>query len=104
MAELTNLSDLKATTDQTRLDFLQTELALCFTFADLAKTKRQIGHRDAARGVLEKAETGYATIARFLADLKNPDQQNQVAQKLADLRARLDTEQDCLKTSASHKG
>ena len=97
MADLTNLSDLEAATTRTRLDFLQTDLALCFTFADLAKTERQIGDRDAARRVLEKAETGYATIGRFLADVENADQKYEIAQKLAELRARLDTEQDCLK-------
>jgi hypothetical protein len=97
MADLTNLSDLEAATNRNRLDFLQTDLGLCFTFADLAKTERQIGDRDAARRVLEKAETGYATIARFLADVENADQRYEIAQKLAELRARLDTEQDCLK-------
>jgi hypothetical protein len=97
MADLTNLSDLEAATNRNRLDFLQTDLGLCFTFADLAKTERQIGDRDAARRVLEKAETGYATIARFLAEVENADQKYEIAQKLAELRARLDTEQDCLK-------
>jgi hypothetical protein len=46
---------------------------------------------------LEKAEAGYATIARFLAEVENADQKYEIAQKLAELRARLDTEQDCLK-------
>jgi hypothetical protein len=97
MSELTKLSDLQAATDGNRLDFLRTDLQLCFTFAELAKTERQIGDRDAARRVLEKAETGCATIARFLADVENPDQKNEIALKLAELRATLDTEQDCLK-------
>jgi hypothetical protein len=76
MAELTNLSDLQAATNRNRLDFLQTDLGLCFTLADLSKTERETGDRDAARRVLEKAETGYATIARFLAAVENPDQKN----------------------------
>jgi hypothetical protein len=97
MGELTNLSDLQAATNRNRLDFLQTDLAVCFTFADLAKTERQIGDRDAARLLLEKAETGYATIGRFLADVQNRDQKNEIARRLAELRARLDTERDCLK-------
>ena len=99
MADLPNLSDLEAATNRNRLDFLQSDLELCFTFADVAKTERQIGDRDAARRVLEKAETGYATIARFLADVENAGQKYEIAQKLAELRARLDTEQDCLKRS-----
>jgi hypothetical protein len=61
MAELKSISDLEAATNQSRVDFLQTDLALCFTFADLAKTEYQSGDRDAARSILEKAEIGYAT-------------------------------------------
>jgi hypothetical protein len=96
MAELTNLSDLEAATNRNLIDFLQTDLGLCFTFTDLAKTERHIGDQDAARRVLEKAEAGYATIARFLADVKDANQKSEIAQKLAELRARLDAEQDCL--------
>jgi hypothetical protein len=97
MAELTNLSDLQAATNRGRLDFLRADLELCFTFADLAKTERESGDGAAARRVLEKAETGYTTIARFLADVENPDHKNEIAQTLAALRATLDTEQGCLK-------
>ena len=103
MAELTNLSDLQAAANRNRLDFLQTELGLCFTFVDLAKTERRIGDRDAASRLLDKAETGYATIARFLLDVENPDQKSELAQKLAELRSRLDTEQDCFNASVLHK-
>jgi len=99
MAGLTNLSDLQAATNQNRIDFLQTDLGLCFTFADLAKTEREIGDRDAAHRILEKAETGCAAIARFLADVENPDEKNEITQKLLELRARLDAEQECLKRS-----
>jgi hypothetical protein len=97
MADLTNPSDLKAATNRNRIDSLQTELELCFTFTDIAKTERQMGDRYAARRVLEKAEAGYATIARFLTEVKHANQKSEVAQKLAELRARLEAEQDCLK-------
>jgi|SRR5581483_252154 hypothetical protein len=97
MAELKSISDLEAATNQSRVDFLQTDLALCFTFADLAKTEYQSGDRDAARSILEKAEIGYATIAGFLGDVENPDQKSEIAKKLAELHAGLDKEQDCLK-------
>lgn len=96
MADLPKLPDLQAATDQSRVDFLQTDLGLCFTFADLAKTEREIGDRAAAHRVLEKAETGYATILRMSADLQNPDQKKDIEQKLANLRAKLDDEQHCL--------
>src|SRR5689334_14792227 len=97
MAEL-RPSDLQAATNRTRLDLLQTDLGLCFAFVDVAKTERQMGNRDAARHALEKAETGYATMARFLADVEHGEQKLEIAQKLGELRARLDTEHDCLDT------
>jgi hypothetical protein len=51
-----------------------------------------MGDWETAQSVLEKAETGYATIARFLPEVENADQRNEIAQKLAELRARLDSE------------
>jgi hypothetical protein len=51
-----------------------------------------MGDWETAQSVLEKAETGYATIARFLPEVENADQRNEIAQKLAELRARLDGE------------
>jgi hypothetical protein len=96
MSDLPKLSDLQAATDLNRVDFLRTDLDLCFTFADLAKTEREIGDRAAATRILEKAETGYATILRISADVKKADQKHEIAQKLAELRARLDGERYCL--------
>jgi hypothetical protein len=93
MADL-NPSDLKAATDRNRLDLLQTDLGLCFTFVDVAKTELRMGNRDAALHGLEKAETGYSTIVRFLADVEPGQQKLEIAQKLGELRARLDTEKD----------
>ena len=51
-----------------------------------------MGDWETAQSVLEKAETGYATIPRFLPEVENADQRNEIAQKLAELRARLDNE------------
>jgi hypothetical protein len=99
MADFAKLSGLQAATDQSRVDFLRTDLGLCFTFADLAKTEREIGDRAAAQRVLEKAETGYATIARMLAHVENADQKHEIEQKLTELRTRLDGEQHCLNAS-----
>jgi hypothetical protein len=53
---------------------------------------------------LEKAEIGYVIIAGFLRDLENPDQKSEIAKKLAELRARLDSEQHCLNATVVHKG
>jgi hypothetical protein len=96
-AELTSMSDLQAATNQSRVDFLQTDLALCFTFADLAKTEYQSGDRDAARRILEKAEIGYATIAGFLGDVENPDQKSEIAKEACRAPRKTYSEQHCLK-------
>ena len=49
MSELIKLSDLQAATEQNRDNFLKTDLALCFTFADLVKTECEMGDWEAAR-------------------------------------------------------
>jgi hypothetical protein len=96
MADLPNFSDMQAATDQNRIDFLRTDLGLCFTFADLAKTEREFGDRAAAHRVLEKAETGYSTILRMLADVENAEQKYEFEQRLIELRAKLDGEKLCI--------
>jgi hypothetical protein len=101
MADLTSISDLQATTNQSRVDFLQTDLVLLLHIRRSRKTEDQSGDRDAARRILEKAEIGYATIAGFLRDVENPDQKSEIAQKLAELRTRLDSERHCIKSPGS---
>ena len=96
MADLPEWAELRAATSQSRIDFLRTDLGLCFTFADLAKTEREIGDRAAAHRVLEKAEIGYGTILRMSADVDNADQKHEIVQKLTELRAKLDGEQHLL--------
>ena len=96
MSDLRSLSELRSETDENRIDFLRTDLALCFTFIDLAKTEIEIGDRDAAMRVCSKAEDGYATIARFVPEVNNPEHRNHVTQRLAELRAGLDVLQQRL--------
>ena len=62
------LADLKGRSDQTRIDFLRTELVTGFTLASVAETERQIGDETAAARCLELAEKAYSTLARFLSD------------------------------------
>lgn len=46
-----NLAKLHAETERSRYDFLQTDLALCFTFADLVNTELGLALRgDRAAG------------------------------------------------------
>jgi hypothetical protein len=90
MSDSPDLSKLHARTEQNRIDFLQTDLALCFTFIDLAKTELAGGDREAAMQALANAENGYATIARFAPEVNNPEQRNDIEQKLGELRSALD--------------
>ncbi len=90
MSDAPNPSELHAKAEQNRLNFLLTDLALCFTFADLVRTELTMGDREAAQRVLAKAEDGYATITRFLPEVENAEQQEEVRRKLNDLRTTLD--------------
>lgn len=90
------LSDLQALTDLNRVDFLRTDLGVCFTFVDLAKTEREIGDLAAAHRALQNAERGYTVVLRISADVKNIEQKYEIEQKLTELRARLDSEQNRL--------
>src|SRR3954453_14093898 len=76
--------DLSAQADQDRLDFLQTDLDLCFTFADLIITELGLQDREAAKSLLAKAEQGYATIEYFLPKVCN-EPENQAARRISQL-------------------
>jgi hypothetical protein len=91
MADLRLLSDPKAASERNLVDFIRTDLALCFTFAHLAETELRMQDREAAQRILEKAEIGYDTIARFLPDVPNAEQKYEIGRKLTALRARIDT-------------
>ena len=90
MAEFPPVSDFQAETEKNRLDSLRVDLKLSSTFADLAMTELRMEHHDAARRALAKAEDGYATVARLLLDVTNPDYRNEVEPKLNGLRTKLD--------------
>jgi hypothetical protein len=63
--------DLYAESDQLRIDFLRTDLAMCLTLTELAATRLQIGHEEAAKQTIAEAEKGYKTILGFLSDPKH---------------------------------
>ncbi len=93
MGDESKLSALHAKSEQNRVDFLQADLALCFTYAALVKTELSVGDRAAAHWVLAKAEEGYALIARFLPQVENAEQRQEIERKWNDLRATLDSVQ-----------
>jgi hypothetical protein len=101
MGNLQQRPELDAETQRIRLNFLQTDLALCFTFADLSRIELEIGDWDAARGVLAEAEEGHAIIARFLPYIADVKRRNEIERELNDLRTTLDSAGCMLATPAS---
>ena len=93
MADFARLPNLDAETERLRLEFFQTDLDLCFTFADVAATEVEIGDLEAARRALGKAETGYAAMSRLSQNVEDVLQKQQIAERLMALRARIDSEQ-----------
>ena len=96
MSNLRSRSELQAQTEENRIDFLRTDLALCFTFIDLAKTEIAMDDREAAISVCGKEEDGYATVTRFVPEINNADDGNEITRKLTELRAVLDVLQQRL--------
>jgi hypothetical protein len=90
MDHLPKRSELRAATDQGRVDFLQTDLELCFTFTDLAITELEMDDREAAQRLFQKAETGYATMTRIVQQVDNAYQKDEIAHRLIELRTKLD--------------
>lgn len=88
---MANRTDLNAQVDHDRLDLLQTDLDLCFTFADLIITELGLQDREAAESLLAKAEQGYSTIEHFLPKVCNEGEHQALQQRLHQLRARLDS-------------
>ena len=76
-------------------DFMNVELTLCFTFADVAETNHKIGHTESANSAISKAEQGYATLRKFILNpnhsrrLTNEDLRR-ITAEMQRLRERLD--------------
>ena len=85
------ISNLAARVENTRADFLKTDLALCFTFVDRLKLELEMGNRDAAQRLLMEAEKGQAAIARFVALVANFHNRSEIEETLNALYAALDS-------------
>jgi hypothetical protein len=94
------LKVLRGETEQARYEFLQSDLAICFTFADVARTELTIGDRHGAVDALERAEKGYATIHRIQSDLEREQYRNEIREKLNQLRDKLDSLDELLRASS----
>lgn len=91
MNDLWNLPDLDAATESILLNFLQADLALCFTFADRLNSELRMGNWDAARKVLAEAEKGHAAIARFLPRVTDVEPRNEIKRRMNYLRTILNS-------------
>src|SRR5207245_3885303 len=61
---------LQADFDEHRLDFIKTELALCFTFSIIAARKYETGNQESGAQSMANAEKAYETVIQFLSDPK----------------------------------
>jgi hypothetical protein len=80
-------ANLKDEANRHRLDFITSELALCFTFSSIAVRKYEIGNCEAAEKFMAYAEEAYETVIQFLSD---PKQLEHLAGKEIAMRAELD--------------
>ena len=94
-----DLPALRAKSQRDLSDFLQTDLALCFTFAKLATTDLDVPEE--ARKILEKAEEGHATIHSFLSRLDDGAEKETIEHRLIELRATLDELQTRLSAASN---
>jgi hypothetical protein len=89
--DLPDLAQLRKTSESSGLTFLQTDLDLAFTLAQIADVELQ--HPTDPKGAesaLQKAERAYSTVERFLPRVADLEQRSAIALKLTSLRAILD--------------
>ena len=66
-----SFANLQAESDQHRLDFIKTELGLCFTFSIIAARKYETGNQESAEKSMANAEKAYETVRKILSDRKH---------------------------------
>ena len=93
---MSDASDLQAQSNQTRLEFLHSELAICFTFITLAETERKFGNPEDAKRPIADAEKGYAALQRFMTDPKHAlhigdEERREITEGMQEIRKKLDS-------------
>jgi len=92
---MSDTHDLRAESNQNRINFLRNELSLCFTLVSVAETERNSGNNEHAKASLADAEKGYATVKRVLSDPKhakhiNDQERRELTEGMAEVRRKLD--------------
>ena len=85
-----NLADLESKNEQISYEFVQTELACCFSAVENGIRELESGNREAAQQEADKAENGYKTIVGHVADLSDEGHKAEVQKLWKDLRVSLD--------------
>jgi hypothetical protein len=62
---------LQADVDRHRVDLMETELALCLTYAIIAGQKYESGNEESAEEWMANAEEAYEVVIRVLSDPKH---------------------------------
>jgi hypothetical protein len=86
MADLKSGEELRAASQETLIDVLQTELEMCETFAALVETEQD---KRRALGAFRKAERGCELIQPFMERIQDVTQRREIEQGLDSLLSRL---------------
>jgi hypothetical protein len=83
---------IRAEIERSRLDFIRTDLGVCFTLATVAETAYSMGHREHANRSLASAEKGYSAMRRYFSQAKGMTAavESELQSKFQQLRDRLD--------------
>jgi hypothetical protein len=83
---------LRTEFEQSRLDFIRTDLQVCLTFAAVAERSFNMGHRKNAERNLANAEKGYSDMFRFFGQATGitTEIEEEIQSKFQLLRDRLD--------------
>lgn len=90
MTESAKAAKLHERAEENRLEFLKADLAICFTYLDLAKLEFEGNHWKEAGQAITKAEEAYAIMRQFLAQLETVESRNEIGRQLNELRTALD--------------
>src|SRR4051812_8804354 len=86
--------NLEAELNRTRMEFLRSELATCFTLVRFAEAEHSTGDYLAAAQSVAHAEHGFSTLVHFLSDPKHAkhideDDWRELTAGMAELRVKL---------------
>ncbi len=88
VTESAKAAKLHERAEENRFEFLKTDLAICFTYLDLAKLEFEADHWELAQQAITKTEEAYAVMRQFLGQLETVERRNEIDQGLNELPPR----------------